>query len=427
MKKIEKSQKIIWILAIILIVIILTIVITSNIVNNRIESEGYAAITDNVTSNLVASYIKSGITIGGITGTLEILDTNDATATSEDIAWGKTGYVKGKKITGTRVENVAQAIESEEYFQNNKYLKDDLNNTVVVPKGFRFSKDSATIVEDGIVIEDKNGNQFVWIPAKTGEGITIHTTLGDNTIIYKRTPYNINFTRGEIDGTTKSEIIYYSVTDMYNRFIEAMQVDEKNSVDTYGGYYIGRFEMGDKESTESKVMRSASSGSSNTVTVKKNQAPYNYITYSEGKNLVENMSNVYGYDAITKLVSSYAWDTAISFMQLKNSDYGASSQEGNYIDTSFNYYDIEGTEQTKQINEPTLIPTGQTTAVCNIYDMGGNCYERTTELIRNSPQGSIDVVRGYSYADDYLHSSGLRGGTYGEARMDTTYRITLFL
>ena len=98
MKKIEKSQKIIWILAIILIVIILTIVITSNIVNNRIESEGYAAITDNVTSNLVASYIKSGITIGGITGTLEILDTNDATATSEDIAWGKTGYVKGKKL-----------------------------------------------------------------------------------------------------------------------------------------------------------------------------------------------------------------------------------------------------------------------------------------------------------------------------------------
>ena len=429
MKKLRSKQKLVCSIAIILVAIILAIVITTNIIknNSQVSSEGYFSTTANANSNLVASYIKSGITIGGITGTLESLNTFDATALPEDILWGETAYVKGEKITGTRVDTVAQAQESEVYFQDNKYLKDDLDNTVVVPKGFKIPKDSATKVEDGIVIEDKKGNQFVWIPAKTGAGITIHTTLGDNTIVYKRTAYNVNYASGVIDSITNSEIIYYSTIDMNNSFTEAMHDDEKNSVDAYGGYYIGRFEMGDEESTKSKVMRTAISGSSNTATVKKNQAPYNYITYAEGKSLAENMGNIYDYSATTKLVSSYAWDTAISLIQLKNSDYGASSQEGNYINTTFTYYDLNGTQQTKALNVPTLVPTGQTEAVCNIYDMGGNCQERTTEIINNSPQGSNDVVRGATYADDYYHSSGIRGGTVLEARENTSYRVTLFL
>ena len=98
-----------------------------------------------------------------------------------------------------------------------------------------------------------------------------------------------------------------------------------------------------------------------------------------------------------------------------------------YINTTFTYYDLNGTQQTKALNVPTLVPTGQTEAVCNIYDMGGNCQERTTEIINNSPQGSNDVVRGATYADDYYHSSGIRGGTVLEARENTSYRVTLFL
>ena len=101
MKKISRKQKLIAFIAILLVVIILAILITTKIVNNNgVGREGYAA-TANAGSTLVANYIKKGITIGGITGTLESLDTSDATATPEDIAWGKTAYVKGKKITGT--------------------------------------------------------------------------------------------------------------------------------------------------------------------------------------------------------------------------------------------------------------------------------------------------------------------------------------
>ena len=110
MKRLSKKQKLIISIAIILIVVILAIVITTNIISNnsQIANGGYFATTTNANSNLIASYIKKGEKIGGITGTLEVLDTSDATATAEDIALGKTAYVKGKKITGTRAEPISK-------------------------------------------------------------------------------------------------------------------------------------------------------------------------------------------------------------------------------------------------------------------------------------------------------------------------------
>ena len=81
---------------------ILTIIITNNFTHNsQILNEGYLATTENANTNLIASYIKSGITIGGVEGTLESLDTSDATAEEADILSGKTAYVNGEKITGT--------------------------------------------------------------------------------------------------------------------------------------------------------------------------------------------------------------------------------------------------------------------------------------------------------------------------------------
>ncbi len=47
---------------------------------------------------------------------------------------------------------------------------------VWVPEGFRISTDAAETVQGGVVIEDKDGNQFVWVPV---------ATLAD----YKRTWY----------------------------------------------------------------------------------------------------------------------------------------------------------------------------------------------------------------------------------------------
>ena len=67
MKKLSKKQKLIGFMAILLVAVIVAIVITTSIINNnsQVANEGYAATSANAGSTLVASYIKSGITIGG--------------------------------------------------------------------------------------------------------------------------------------------------------------------------------------------------------------------------------------------------------------------------------------------------------------------------------------------------------------------------
>ena len=412
MKKLNKKQKLIILIAIITIVVIIGIAFVTNAIRVNIANEKYnSSNSDSNNGNLLPEYIKKGITLGGVTGTLESLDTSDATALPEDILWGETAYVKGKKITGTRIETVAQGKEAKCTFEKDITLIDDLENQVRIPEGFKIAEDSATTVEDGIVIEDLVGNQFVWIPAKTEDkgGATINLSSGGTAkIVYQRTDFGKQY-------------------GSYSDYSETMPSDEEASVNAWGGYYIGRFEAGDKESTEAKTMRAEGANQENTITIKKDQAPYNYITFANLKSLAEGMDDVQEYaTATTKLVSSYAWDTAINFIQVKNSDYGTNSPEGNYYKSnSFTYVDITGASQTKNNNSSTLIPTGQTTAVSNIYDMGGNLWEYTTE--RCSYGSRPYVCRGGSYDGDSDNGpAGVRVYSNGGVYSDNGCRIALY-
>ena len=255
-----------------------------------------------------------------------------------------TGTVNGKSYTKNVSVTVNQFKDVYEYMQTNTKVTYS-DGEVWVPEGFKVADDSASTVQGGVVIEDKDGNQFVWVPV---------ATLAD----YKRT--------------------WYTEYDSFSSYSEALPEDEKTSVERYKGFYIGRYEAGDKENTEAKTLRS-SNDVTKTVTIKANQAPYNYVTRTQAVSLAEGFATKQGYKAKTKLVSSYAWDTTIAFIQKVNSDYGNSSEEGNYKDTAFPYTDITGASQTKAESSYVLVPTGQTTPVCNIYDMGGNVCEWTTE------------------------------------------------
>ena len=281
---------------------------------------------------------------------------------------------------------------------------------VWIPEGFRISTDSASTVQGGVVIEDKDLNQFVWVPV---------ATLAD----YKRMAYSYNVATEETDTATNSIKIEYSSSDS-NYFTEALPEDEKTSVERYKGFYIGRYEAGDKENTEAKTLRS-SNDVTKTVTIKANQAPYNYVTRTQAVSLAEGFSTKQGYKAKTKLVSSYAWDTTIAFLQKVNSDYGERS-EGNYREIAFSYTDITGASQTKSSSSSVLIPTGQTTPVCNIYDMGGNVWEWTTET--SSFPGYPYAVRG----GDYLCGFAGEPAGYRKVISDGAYdgygfRLTLFM
>ena len=340
-------------------------------------------------------------------------ETNEQLAMGELEDW-MDGYLNGNGGSGTGGETTTvgdlKPGEGEEVtiLDETTEVEDGLENKVVIPGGFGIASDSGTNVEDGIVIEDEDGNQFVWIPAKAEAegGATINlSTGGTETIVYQRTTFT-----GE---------------NITTKFTETMPSDEEASVNAWGGYYIGRYEAGDKESTEAKTMRSGQTDA--TITIKKGQAPYNYITQANAKTKAEGMDEAQQYaTATTKLLSSYAWDTAISYIQIKNSNYGTNSPEGNYYNSdSFTYTDIAGDKQTKNNNSSTLIPTGQTTALSNIYDMGGNLYEYTTES--GSYESNPYVYRGggYSYSyDDY--PAGFRGNIFGNAYSSRGFRVTLY-
>ncbi len=102
MKKNNKKIMILITVIILIGIIIGSILIRRFVVNQETKNEKYL-IGENKNSNLIANNIKKGVTIGGITGTLESLDTSDANAAPEDIVANKTAYVKGSKITGTLV------------------------------------------------------------------------------------------------------------------------------------------------------------------------------------------------------------------------------------------------------------------------------------------------------------------------------------
>lgn len=57
-------------------------------------------ITEEKNAKIIPSNIKEGVQIFDVVGEYKGLNTSDATATAEDMASGKTAYVKGEKITG---------------------------------------------------------------------------------------------------------------------------------------------------------------------------------------------------------------------------------------------------------------------------------------------------------------------------------------
>ena len=322
-----------------------------------------------------------------------------------------TGTVNGKSYTKNVSVTVKQFKDVYEYMQTNTKVTYS-DGEVWVPEGFKVAGDSASTVQGGVVIEDKDRNQFVWVPV---------ATIAD----YKRTAYSTNVATEETDTATNSIKINYSSSKNSEYFTEALPEDEKTSVERYKGFYIGRYEAGDKENTEAKTLRS-SNDVTKTVTIKANQAPYNNVTKTQAISLAEGFATKQGYKAKTKLVSSYAWDTTIAFMQKVNSDYGSSSEEGNYKDTTFSYTDITGARQTKAKNSNVLVPTGQTTPVCNIYDMGGNVFEWTTESCSNTdyPCAGRGGYCSIGFAND---PAGYRFSRSGSGYGNSGFRLTLFM
>ena len=292
-------------------------------------------------------------------------------------------------------------------------FKDVNGEQVPIPEGYIVSENSdENIVNKGLVISDSRGNEYVWISC------TVDSS--SNKLQYKRTEWGV-----EKDGTDNSRAIKdeltlkdidvtYSKTDTDNGINEEISKEivaqinaEKESIKKYGGYYIGRYEVGKDNKT---------------AVIKAEQEPYVNIKWSKAYELAKGIGG--GEGATTYLCSSYSWDTAINFIQnTTGKNYATSIIGFNGNWKSQEVKDSSG-KVIKPVNTAKRLNIGLTTALCNIYDMGGNVGEFTTEL--NPGMSETVVLRGGNL--NYDDPAGYRwDSSSGSAFSNYGFRATLFL
>ena len=299
----------------------------------------------------------------------------------------------------------------------NTKAEDAYGNKITIPKGFKvvahgtaagsatytYSGDNIPAVQDGIVIENgTDGNQFVWVPVgtiKNKNNTTNTITLGRYSSFTATngvyTPAQVasveNCTQEVTINTNYKELSVFragnSATDSTAQNATARNLEEFISTTlANGGYYIARFEA---------------SGTASKITSKYNQTVLGNITqpnaakaaremYGEIK---ENNKLVYASD----LVNSYAWDTAIIFIQTYSgkTDYASHNES----------------KTTK-----AFTATGKNNdKYCNIFDMSGNASEWTTEYSTDSYIINFPpcVIRGgcYNPANGSGHYTSSRSGS----------------
>ncbi len=145
------------------------------------------------------------------------------------------------KASTIKKDTIADIIGGDKV-KDNTEIEDDLGNKVWIPGGFGVAGDSATKVEGGIVIEDNNGNQFVWIPVGEYKLSTAINATGKLTNELSRRTFTESGST-EVDGDSVIEIYFYGEGN--DNSVAKNQIGTfKNSAITKGGFYIGRFEQG---------------------------------------------------------------------------------------------------------------------------------------------------------------------------------------
>lgn len=296
---------------------------------------------------------------------------------------GNTGTEPEEPIP-TIPSTVEEAKEEGEAFEETTEIKDSEGNDVTIPGEFEIAEDSGTSVEEGIVIEDSKGNQFVWIPVGTYK--TSNGTKTNN--LSRRTFTSSRAT--EVSGDSVIQTSYYGEEN--DRLVKDQIELFKTSAIRYGGFYIGRYEQGEKNVCKAGV------------------EPYSFIAKSEAKTNAEAMYSGNNY-IVSELISSYAWDTTLNFIcQTNSAGYLLATTTNN------NYGNMRTNSKTK---------TGEYTAdkYSNIFDFLGNCAESTTE---DSNNGS-DVSRGGRY-DIVNFSASSRQGNDPDYGYDyLSFRVQLYI
>ena len=327
-------------------------------------------------------------------------------------------YIEDNTSNAVKIESV----KGGSYFGEPTTVKDTNGNLIKVPKGFKIAADSGLNVTEGIVIEDSDviegignnrGNQYVWVPVGNGikknDGTTVNITLGrytfangtsdkdsNGTVLTKGTPI---LQQDAANYTQEVEISYNNkrykelstsrvgAVDSSNRLNDTntTALNLKGFVDSVkanGGYYIARYEAsyGTDRKANSKVSNTYATSTPN-----KEGQLWNCISQINAATASRNLYNTVNSD----LINSYAWDTAIVYIQNFSGDTDYSKQ--NSLNKSLANTGVNSDEK------------------CKINDMASNTLEWTTEYCTYT---SSDIAFPCTY----------RGGGYNTSSNYTDFR-----
>lgn len=215
-----------------------------------------------------------------------------------------------------------------------------------IPDGFEYVTGE---VDTGYVIQDRYGNQYVWVPVESG--ILTRTTLANREY--------------EDSNSTATGLV--------------------NSVAKNFGFYIARFEASAYQANDIRFAGSV-----------EDQMPWTNITYQDALEAATNTATALEYptDIVTALPSSYAWDTTLAWIDQSVINYSTNTSYGNYSGTIL---PTGGTESDR---------------MKNICDLAGNVREWTTEIYKeNTTTTNTKKTNNKSIeATDYVNRV-VRGGS----------------
>ena len=290
----------------------------------------------------------------------------------------------------------------------NQYMSSSTGSNPYLP-GNDFKKVDGTDLSNGLVIEDKDGSQYVWIEVpKTS---TVYPTAGTNITNFDSAAYTKitadleNYTKAYKSGG-------YSDADDDAKHVMLKSVYEN------GGFYIGRFEEGTANAEESTT-----EGTSAGPVSKINMYPYRLLTLPEAMDLTKKVN---AGNRTCTLMYEIQWNLVLAHLHNKgnisdtvltqNSDsigntssvsftlnrgkYYANYNRGwqaynvDYYNEDDEYYLVKS--KVKQ-EHAALLTTGAAdrNKVMNIYDFAGNLAEWTIGVYSSTHWPC--VVRGNSY------------------------------
>ena len=378
---------------------------------------------------IIVLLILAGVTIATLTGDNGILTrANDAKTETEQAEEDEL-----RKLT---------QVEAATYLKEHEYT-DVSGEKVTIPAQCAVSQvEGENTLEDGLVIIDKNGNEWVWIEVPKSiyeneeyytNGATNPTSSEDYTNIEKIMQNYATKYRGSYTDEWYSEAQHgFASAGEYNNHKNAML----KSVYENGGFYIGRYEVGIREDinryyetdyyTEHPIEE--------TPVIQQDKYVYNWVRCSQAQELSESLA-VGG--KTSSLMFGIQWDLVLAYLEaneVSEDDLKVNSGSwGNYSNEAFditrgkystdygaNYTTVNGTYPKPESS--VLLTTGATerNSKMNIYDLAGNVWEWTLEKGTNTSHqcairgGNFSNNGSYEPASDrFNYSTSNSGGNLG--------------